>query len=409
MINTDLTLKKGTYTQNYLNKQDIVRIEVFILKNIIFVAEVRNPYIHGSSTQIMTYNLLAGLRAYADNLQFIAILDKGCPKEPIFKYYKKLVDTIIPVYTKTNLELYKGRKYMQLFNTLRAYVTSFWYKKIANYIKLKADTILISHSPSEECIFICKEIKKKYPHIKYIQYWSDPIALSGIYPEKFNIKRYPMYFIERSLLKKADKIVYGTKTLMDFQKVMYKKYSSKMNYVDISYSPNNIVENKDKDLKNRYLFGYSGNYMKRTRNIMPLYQAFSNNKQANLFICGTGDADLMSKDNIKIAHRYPQSEINKIEAKLDVIVCICNHSCFQIPGKVFYQTNTDKIILIILDGKYAEEIRSYLEEFNRFEFCYNNQESISAAIDKICSNQCKVNLSYVTKLSPQYIAAKLCE
>ena len=213
------------------------------MKNIIFVAEVRNPYIKGSSTQIMTYNLLAGLKAYADNLVFIAILDRGCPKKPIFKYYKELANTIIPVYTRTNLEPYNGRKYMQLVNTLKAYATSFRYKKIANYKKLKANTTLISHAPSEECIFICNEIKKKYPHMKYIQYWSDPIALSGIYPEKFNIKRYPMYFIEKSLLKKADKIVYGTKTLMDFQKVMYKKWGG--NEVKVEGEEWMLVEQKD--------------------------------------------------------------------------------------------------------------------------------------------------------------------
>ena len=74
-------------------------------------------------------------------------------------------------------------------------------------MKVEENTILISHSPSAESILLCKEIKKKYSSIKFIEYWSDPIALSGIYPENFNIKRYPLYFIEKHLLKYADKIV----------------------------------------------------------------------------------------------------------------------------------------------------------------------------------------------------------
>lgn len=383
------------------------------MKNIIFIAEVRDPYIKGSSTQIMTYNLLYGLNSYADHVQFIAILDKDCSKKTIFKYYSSIADKIITFYTKTNLIAYSGRKYVQLFRTLISVFTSFRYKKIAQSVVVKKDTILITHSPSVESALIGKQIKKRNKQIKYIEYWSDPLALSGIYPENFKFKHYPMYFIEIILLKNADKIVYGTKILMDFQKVMHKKYSNKMGYVDISYSPNNIKRLDDKkpeDKKSeRYLFGYLGNYSKKTRNIKPLYQAFCSNQEADLLICGIGDVKLMKKDNIIIEERYPQSEINKVEAKIDVIVCICNHSCIQIPGKIFYHTNTEKIILVILDGKYAEEIRAYLESFRRFEFCYNNKESILSAIDRINRGRCSVNLSSIEKLSPYYIAKKICE
>lgn len=379
------------------------------MKNIIFIAEVRDPYKKGSSTQIMTYNLLDGLNKYADDLQFIAILDRDCSKKTIFKYYSSIADTIIPFYTKTNLIAYSGRKYMQLFLTLLSVFTSFRYKKIAQSVVVNKDTILITHSPSVESALIGKEIKKRHKHIKYIEYWSDPLAISGIYPENMKIKHYPFYLIEIILLKNADKIVYGTKTLLDVQKVMHKRYSSKINYVDISYSPNNIQRPSVNKKPERYLFGYLGNYAKKTRNIKPLYQAFCVNQEADLFICGIGDVNLMKKDNIIIEERYPQSEINKIEAKIDVIVCICNHSCIQIPGKIFYHTNTEKIILVILDGKYAKEIRTYLESFQRFEFCYNNVESILNAMDRINRGRCNVNLSNIEKLSPFYIANKLCE
>ena len=92
---------------------------------------------------------------------------------------------------------------------------------------------------------------------------------------------------------------------------------------------------------------------------------------------------------------------------MDVLVCLLNKDCIQIPGKIFYNTNSNKPILIILDGPYKEEMQEYLEDFQRFEFCENNEESIRKAVAKIQKEGGKVNLSQIHRLSPEAIAKDL--
>jgi len=377
------------------------------MRKILFISEIRDPYTSGYSTQIMTKNIMKGLRENCDIFHAVLIAEIGCDLNNILQYYGQITDKITAIHSDMNLVKYERKKYTQLAITIKAVLNSHHYMKLAEKLAVDDSTILISHSPSIESILICNELKKKNKSLKYIQYWSDPIAISGIYPEKFSFKRYPSYIIEKSLLAKADKVVYGTKTLMDSQKKVFNNYAHKMDYIDVSYSSDNIIsENKKKE---RLIFGYSGDYMQEIRNILPLYNAFTNNQKADLWIYGNGTPELSNTDHIIIHQRCPQSEIPKIEAEIDVLICLLNHSCIQIPGKVFYQTNTNKIILVILDGKYAEDIRAYLESFNRFEFCYNNEKSINTAVDKICRGDCKVDLSCLEKLSPKYITAKLCE
>lgn len=377
------------------------------VNTVVFVSEARDPYQFGSSTQIMTYNLLYGLKAISSKVIFIAIIDNGNNIEAVREYYKLVVDEFIPIYSKINLEAYSRNKYKRLFKLIKSSFTSFLYKKFAKSITIKNDYVLLSHSPSVETILLCKEIRAYHKPLKYIQYWSDPITISGIYPSDLNLKRLPYYLLEQYLLSLGDEIVYGTKLLYDGQHKLFKQYKHKMRYVHVSYSP--TTKNEKSEFTKPYTYGYTGNYTKEIRNILPLYNAFHSFLDANLFICGTGNVKLESTNNITVHNRYPQGEISAIEATLDIFICICNYSCLQIPGKVFYQANSNKVILVILDGKYKRRIKSYLEEFQRFEFCYNNVESIVKALKRIQNKYPKVSHESIYKLSPEFVANQLLQ
>lgn len=375
------------------------------MDNVIFVSEVRDPYLYGSSTQIMTFNILYGLKKVCSKVIFIAILERGCSSEAVKEYYKSVMDEFIPIYSILKLEAFSRNKYKRFLKLTKACFTSFLYKEFAEKLMLTKNNVLISHSPSIESVLLCKELKAYNKTLKYIQYWSDPIAISGIYPNEINIKRYPYYILEKYLISIGDDIVYGTKLLFEAQKMIYKSYSKKMRYVDVSYSP---IQYKGREISEKpYTYGYTGNYSKEVRNILPLYEAFQKFHDGTLLICGNGNIDLKGTSNIIIQERHPQSEIASIESSLDVFICICNHSCIQIPGKIFYKTNTNKIILVILDGKYSKKIKRYLNEFHRFEFCNNNVESILHALQYIHNTNHNISHENIYKLSPEYIANKI--
>lgn len=378
-----------------------------MVKKIIFVSEIQDPIVRGFSTQILTQNLLEGFQENQYEVHFIAICDSNCNMDNVIRYYGGMVSKICVVRSRMNLTIYTN-KYIQLLRILRSLLHTATYKKLLPDMDIDINTVLISHTPSLEAAFICKEIKKQYKKIRYIQYWSDPYALSGKLPDNFGIKRIPHYLIEKIILKLADRIVYCSKTLLEGQKKIFKSECNKMDYVLMSYSNEKYPMNKRIPNNKRYLFGYAGTYHPLIRNIVPLYNAFQINDCADLCIIGKGLVKLENKSNITILDQIPQNEILNEEANFDVLVCLMNMNSVQIPGKLFYRINTNKIILVILDGSNAEEIKNSLAPYKRFEFCYNNEVSISAAISRICNGQVIVDLSCVNFFSPQLVTAQLC-
>lgn len=338
-------------------------------KNIIFVTELKAlNNVKATSTHIMTYNLLEGLKSNKCKIQLVAFYEgDDNQNEEIKNYYSKVVDKVFCI--KSVLGKNKG-KYSFLFKLLKGVL---FYKKYKKYIptdfKISKDTILIAHAPSLESIFFSNVIAKKC--IKYVQYWSDPVALSGINIEDYNIKRSVHKFIEARCLKLADIIVYGTEPLYEMQSRLFKRFASKMCYIDVSYCDK---ERDDTQKNGKYI--YAGNYYASIRNIKPLYNAFKKCKSNFLDIYGASDVQLESTPNIKVFGRVSPEELEYKQNEYSVEVCLLNSRCTQIPGKIFYSMNHDKKILIILDGKHGKDIGKYLQKYNRFLLCENNEDDI---------------------------------
>ena len=62
---------------------------------IVFVAEMRNPKTHASSTQIMTRNLLYGFYQIQKELVFVPVIANVADKKDIVEYYSGLYTDII--------------------------------------------------------------------------------------------------------------------------------------------------------------------------------------------------------------------------------------------------------------------------------------------------------------------------
>ncbi|MPN08610.1 hypothetical protein SDC9_155894 [bioreactor metagenome] len=181
------------------------------------------------------------------------------------------------------------------------------------------------------------------------------------------------------------------------------RFHHKMSYIDMPYSLYGIRQNCINHGK--IVFGYSGTYNSNYRNLKPLINVFKNNSDIYLEICGKGNFEIIEQNNIKINGWIKPNKIVEIENGFDVIVCILNKNSAQIPGKIFFNSNSEKPILVILDGENKDIIKSYLEQFNRYIFCENNESSIYDAISYIIKN--KDNLLYQNsiELSPKYITS----
>lgn len=356
---------------------------------IVFVSKLMPKQMKASSTDITTDNLIKGL--YQNNLEIVLVLFTDCKSDEYIEYinsnYSSIAKKIIILETKYQKK--SKTKYATLISNFENYFfNKHTYKKEIDDLSTFVDdnSILLSHTPNLCSIFFCREFKKKFINIKYIQYWSDPITLTGINPEKYSFKRFPYKWLEGKCLSLADEIVYGPKTLYFFQKKFFPKLQIKMRGVDLFYT---IKETDNKiDISNDNSFLYAGNYYKYTRNIEPLFQAFQEiDNDYNLIVYGSGDVQLPEGNNIKIMDRISPKQLEIIENTYLNIICLMNSSGIQIPGKIFYNMEQPHNILVIADGKYRGEIIEYLQSYNRFIIVDNNVNSIIEGLNTINSLQ----------------------
>lgn len=376
------------------------------MEKIIFISEMRDPYSNASSTQIMTRNILKGFLDNCKDVTFVAIVEENISKENIKLYYNGLFTRLIFI---NDITKYRQTRIKGMLSMVLHTVFNHHGKNTEAISKLvDDDTVLVSHSPSIDSILICRTIKRMFPQIRYIQYWSDPITLALISPEDYSLKRLPFYWVENRLHKSADIIVYGTKSLYIGQKSLFRKYNNKMAYCDVSYCIDNVSAAKSQQDDGINLFGYFGGYNSSVRDIRQLYGAFID-EDSKLVICGNGDVSLAERSNIEVVKRVPQNEVAALEASVNVYVCILNNRGIQIPGKVFYLTDTDKYILVICDGDYKKEIRDYLSSFKRFIFCENTVEDIRRVVKEINMKQYPIDKSELYRLSPKYVSKSIID
>lgn len=378
-------------------------IRWFDSDRIIFVSEVCASPKKTTSTHILTSTLLDGFKELNKQVIFVAICSE-IEKPLVYEQYKDKVSKIIFVKKRCST---RAGKYKRLFQFYKNSIFGLPLerkskKEILSNIG-KGD-VLIAHTPSIESVLLCKKIKKYYESVTFIQYWSDPLAIAGILPEQVNFKRLPFIILENYLFSLSNDIVFGTKILMQAQQKIYKNHAYKMRYADLPFVDKPIEVEERTDSEFRIL--YSGNYYSKIRNIEPLVEAVESigDEKVILNVYGNGDVDLSNKKGVVKHERVSPEEIHRIQCLSDVSVCILNSGCVQIPGKIFHDAGINNHVLVITDGKYKEEIKSYLAELDRFTFCDNNAADIQKALTGLIGKKSFISETAINRLCPKNVA-----
>lgn len=266
------------------------------------------------------------------------------------------------------------------------------------------DLIISTSDPKTSHKFV-SVLKKQGLQFKYwIQHWGDPMTLDitkeNLYPKWF-IKR-----IEEQIIEESNLCIYVSPLTEKEQIKVLPKQGHKIKFVPLPYYKEKIYAVNSSEKKS-VTIGYFGDYNTKIRSIIPLYNLCKENTKYKLIVAGSTDLKLNETENIEIYPRLKQEEISELEEKCDVLVCICNKSGTQIPGKIYYYSSTNKPILVVVDGDYNFEIKSYLSKYNRFELCDNVEQSILSAINKIILNSNELKPS--TEFSPKSIAKQLVQ
>lgn len=227
---------------------------------------------------------------------------------------------------------------------------------------------------------LIKDGKIKNIEGKWIQCWGDPwFKDSG---NTFPFFRRRVFKEEEYYLSMAKKVVYTSPFTWEEQKKLFPAYADKMTWVNQSVKEKVTIQRpKSKPMEKDIVIGYFGNYVSRSRNILPLYEA-CNRWNHKLKIVGDSDISLKSTANVEVVDMQPLAIASEMEENMDILVCICNRKGSQIPGKIYYSAGYQKPIILAVDGEKKDAMRSYFERFHRYIICDNKADSIEYAIRK---------------------------
>lgn len=208
---------------------------------------------------------------------------------------------------------------------------------------------------------------------RWIQYWGDPMALD--ITNKSKLPRFLYRRAEYKMLRGADRVFYTNPFTLAAQQQLFPRFASKLACTPTANSFELVCS---KEAEAPFCISYIGAYYSRVRNLLPFYEACQG-LPSGCETCIVGDSDLALENSPGIIV-LPRGEVEMIEQRTDLFICLLNSKGTQIPGKVYHYAVSNRPILVILDGEHQDAIRDYLAAFDRYVFCQNTPQAIRQAI-----------------------------
>lgn len=286
--------------------------------------------------------------------------------------------------------------------------------------KEKYDYIFSIHETPSSHIAAYK-LKKQYPKVNWIGYWSDPWNNDSI-RKKYNskLKTKIEERMEYTVIKNMDKFFFTTEST---RKMYVNKYNLHINKTEIVYRGYNdlyyekLLENKNipKNIhKNKINIVYVGTIYHDLRDISPLCSALDilKNKYQKIFnklnITFLGQFDnlkdkqkLDNFNNVKIMDHTQYKEALRYIVYAECLLLYGNKNSLQIPGKVYEYSGSKAVILTIL-GDENDGLKEILLPMNKGPIILNEKEQIVMAIINIF-NSYKENKEIWNKPCKKYI------
>jgi hypothetical protein len=238
------------------------------------------------------------------------------------------------------------------------------------------DVIISTSDPKSSHVFTAR-LLHRLRYGQWIQHWGDPLL--GDITRNFWWPKWCIKLYEKSILRKADKIVYVTPFTCEAQRKEYPEFADKMEFIPL---PADMCTTETRQQPDQLRIAYLGDYNPAFRNLRPLYDACAKMDSVHLTIAGHGPG-YPNLPTVRVLPRVPQDKALEIENEADVLFCVCNLRGTQIPGKVLYKTSSDKHILIALESELHDEMRVYFESYDRFAVCDNTSDSIKDALQSL--------------------------
>lgn len=279
-----------------------------------------------------------------------------------------------------------------------------WSKKASKYgINLMKkegfDVIFSMHEPPSSHLCALK-IKRKYKHIPWIAYWSDPWLMDSTRENIGFLRRFIEGFMEKSVVNIADKHLFVTESNREDYINRY-GLSKKNTYVVTRGYDENLYKEIKVDEKPKMLIDdkinivYTGEIFIKLRDIYPFINALKilerNNSELfnklNILFFGNIDdinakKQLESFSNVKVNGRIPYRDALSYTIHGDVLMLFGNKNSKQIPAKIYDYFGTNQCIWVI-SGDDKDPIIPLVKDNKKCILTENNKESIYEVFESL--------------------------
>ncbi|GAA0085054.1 hypothetical protein UT300007_14930 [Clostridium sp. CTA-7] len=273
----------------------------------------------------------------------------------------------------------------------------YWAFKASEYgIKLMEkenfDVMFSMHEPPSSHICAYK-IKKKYPNLKWITYWSDPWLKDSTREGSSSIRRNFEEGYEKNIVALADKFIFVTNANRDDYMDTYsikkedtyiitRGYDEKV-YNDIKINERPLlIDNKKINII------YTGEIFSKLRDIKPFMEAMRRlsienielYEKLNILFFGNIDDEKIKNElcqisNVTVSNRIPYREALGYMVNADVLLLFGNKKSKQIPAKIYDYFGCDGYILVVL-GDENDPIIDVVSGLEKCEVSLNRLEEI---------------------------------
>lgn len=303
----------------------------------------------------------------------------------VYRIKHRLYDRVIQWCGRNTDKAYVGlvRKFAFVANKLKLIITSpTWpivsplysyrfYKKAKELVEKEEFDAIVSIYTPVDALLGGYFIKKKFPEIKYIQYFLD--SLSGGYgPKQFSKERTIKrgLRIESKVFEEADKIVL-MKSSEEHQMKYNSRFCDKFIFLDIPMlsEPEEIIEESNQDATVKLLF--VGSLSANVRNPETLITALENIGNDNISCEFVGNITCKDKfnnlkklygDRLILTDFINHDDLLEKIAQADILINVGNLISTMVPSKIFEYMSYGKPIISTFDIE-NEPSKKYLEKY----------------------------------------------
>lgn len=261
------------------------------------------------------------------------------------------------------------------------------------------DVIFSMHEPPSSHLCALK-IKKEYPSIPWITYWSDPWLKDSTRENSFIIKKKIEAGMEKEIVKYSDKFVFVTEANRQDYISTYNISKEKTYIITRGYDKKFFDKLYKEDVpelikSDKINIIYAGEIFSKLRNIKPFIYAVKEIKNENielynkmniLFFGNIDDADakreLENLEVAKVSKRIPFNEAIKYMLHSQILLLFGNKNSKQIPAKIYEYMGAQGIIFTIY-GDENDPIKSIVNDHKKCINSLNNKDEIKKSLIKL--------------------------